>query len=77
MFDNEFYFLNGRMMKYPHGVLDAKYQVQIYGIKYCTFKKIDKIVLQGLIEEAMVIDKKFWLLKKSQNNRIKFDFLKG
>ena len=45
MFDNELCFLNGRWMKYPHGILDAKYQVQIYSIKYCTFKKIDKEVL--------------------------------
>ena len=40
--DNELCFLNCRWMKYPHGVLDAKYQVQIYGIKYCTLKEIKK-----------------------------------
>ena len=42
MFDNELCFLNGRWMKYPHGVLDAKYQVQIYGTKYYTLKEIKK-----------------------------------
>lgn len=57
----ELCFLHGRWMKDPQGALDAKNRTQIYGI---TYHKLEEINEEILLEEAIEIDEKFWLLKK-------------
>ena len=60
----ELCFLHGRWMKDPQGALDAKNRTQVYGITYHKLEEINEEILQILLEEAIEIDEKFWLLKK-------------